>query len=125
MATGGLRSPRVSPCFARRASLSIGYDHGECGPVTIRLSGICKTSGMPAPTRGRFRRRTPPPAVEQAVGRAMRVDDAIREFREQRARRRGLLPTVIPYTGYGAPGWVRVLGRVLLVGKPGAAAKAE
>ena len=36
------------------------------------------------------------------------------EFREKRARRRGLTPTVIPYTGYGAPGWVRVLCRVLL-----------
>ncbi len=55
----------------------------------------------------------------------MRIDDAIREFREQRARRRGLLPTVIPYTGYGAPGWVRVLGRVLLVGTPGGAPRAE
>ncbi|HET6825468.1 MAG TPA: phosphatase domain-containing protein [Amnibacterium sp.] len=55
----------------------------------------------------------------------MRIDDAIREFREQRARRRGLLPTVIPYTGYGAPGWVRVLGRVLLVGSPDGAPKAE
>ncbi|HEV7623107.1 MAG TPA: phosphatase domain-containing protein [Amnibacterium sp.] len=80
---------------------------------------------MAAPGRPRFRRRTPPPAVEQAVGRAMRIDDAIRRFREQRARRRGLVPTVIPYTGYGAPGWVRVLGRVLLVGTPGGAAKAE
>lgn len=35
-------------------------------------------------------------------------------FREKRARRRGLTPTVIPYTGYGGPGWVRVLCRVLL-----------
>jgi phosphatidate phosphatase APP1 len=48
------------------------------------------------------------------LGRAARVEDAVQEFREQWARRRGLLPTVIPYTGYGAPGWVRVLGRVLL-----------
>lgn len=76
---------------------------------------------MAAPQRRRFRRRTPPPAVEQAVGRAMRIDDAVREFREQRARRRGLLPTVIPYTGYGAPGWVRVLGRVMMSSKPGRA----
>jgi phosphatidate phosphatase APP1 len=80
---------------------------------------------MAAPHRRRFRRRRPPAAVEQAVGRAMRIDDAVREFREQRARRRGLVPTVIPYTGYGAPGWVRVLGRVLLVGKPGGTAKPE
>jgi phosphatidate phosphatase APP1 len=44
----------------------------------------------------------------------MRVDDAIREFREQRALRRGRIPTVVPYTGYGSTTWVRVLGRVLI-----------
>ena len=44
----------------------------------------------------------------------MRVDDAIREFREQRALRRGRFPLVIPYTGYGSTSWVRVLGRVLI-----------
>ena len=55
----------------------------------------------------------------------MRVDDAIRVFREQRARRRGFVPTVIPYTGYGSPDWVRVLGRVLLAGRPGRAARIE
>ncbi|MET0590311.1 MAG: phosphatase domain-containing protein [Naasia sp.] len=48
------------------------------------------------------------------LGRAARIEDAIQEFREKRARSRGLLPTVIPYAGYGAPGWIRVLGRVLL-----------
>lgn len=50
--------------------------------------------------------------MEQAVGRAMRVDQAVREFREQRARRRGRVPIVIPYTGYGSTSWIRVLGRV-------------
>jgi phosphatidate phosphatase APP1 len=48
------------------------------------------------------------------LGRAARLEDAVQEFREQLARRRGRRPTVIPYTGYGSPGWVRVLGRVLL-----------
>ncbi|BDI23106.1 App1 family protein [Herbiconiux sp. L3-i23] len=48
------------------------------------------------------------------LGRAARIEDAIQEFREKRARSRGLLPTVIPYAGYGGAGWVRVLGRVLL-----------
>jgi phosphatidate phosphatase APP1 len=52
--------------------------------------------------------------MDEAMGRAMRIDDAIREFREQRARRHGQVPTVIPYTGYGTTTWVRVLGRVLL-----------
>ena len=42
------------------------------------------------------------------------MEDSYHEFREKRARKRGLLPTVIPYTGYGGPGWVRVLCRVLL-----------
>ncbi|WP_123505170.1 App1 family protein [Frondihabitans sp. PhB188] len=46
--------------------------------------------------------------------RAARMEDAIHEFREQNARRRGLIPTIVPYTGYGAPGWIRVLCRVLL-----------
>ncbi len=56
--------------------------------------------------------------------RAARIEDRIQEFRERRARKRGLLPTVIPYAGYGAPGWVRVLGRVMLTregGRPGRA----
>jgi phosphatidate phosphatase APP1 len=50
---------------------------------------------------------------------AARIEDWFHEFREKRARRRGLTPVVIPYTGYGAPGWTRVLCRVLLA-KPGA-----
>ena len=49
---------------------------------------------------------------------AARAEDAMHNFREKRARKRGHTPTVIPYTGYGAPGWVRVLCRVLLT-KPG------
>ncbi|RIX28922.1 DUF2183 domain-containing protein [Amnibacterium setariae] len=44
----------------------------------------------------------------------MRIDSAVREFREQRARRRGRVPLVVPYTGYGSTSWVRVLGRVLI-----------
>jgi phosphatidate phosphatase APP1 len=43
------------------------------------------------------------------------MEDAFHHFRETRARKRGLLPTVIPYTGYGGKGWIRVLCRVLLV----------
>lgn len=45
---------------------------------------------------------------------AARAEDRFHDFREKRARKRGHTPTVIPYTGYGAPGWVRVLCRVLL-----------
>jgi len=45
---------------------------------------------------------------------AARIEDAINDVIERRLRLRGWKPTVTPYTGYGAPGWVRVLGRVLL-----------
>ena len=47
----------------------------------------------------------------------MRVDEAVRRFREQRARRAGRSPIVIPYRGYGAPDWIRVLGRVLITSR--------
>src|SRR5690348_862548 len=46
--------------------------------------------------------------------RAARIEDAINDAIERRLRLRGWKPTVTPYTGYGAPGWVLVLGRVLL-----------
>ena len=49
------------------------------------------------------------------------MEDAFHDFREKRARRRGLAATVIPYTGYGGDGWIRVLGRVLLTRATGAA----
>ena len=49
---------------------------------------------------------------------AARIEDRFHAFREKRARKRGLTPAVIAYTGYGAPGWVRVL-------VPGAARQAR
>ena len=39
-------------------------------------------------------------------------------WRERRARKRGLTPTVTPFPGYGSTEWVRVLGRVLIVPPP-------
>ncbi len=48
-----------------------------------------------------------------------RLEDTLHGMRQRRALRRGLVPTVIPFTGYGTTGWVRVLGRVVLR-KPGA-----
>jgi len=50
--------------------------------------------------------------------RAARIEDAIHEFRERLGRRRGLTTTIVPYPGYGATGWVRVLCRVVLT-RPG------
>ncbi|MCS5733115.1 App1 family protein [Herbiconiux daphne] len=57
-------------------------------------------------------------AAAPRLHRAARIDDAIHEFREKWARRRGHLPTVIPYTGYGSTARIRVLGRVLLTKQP-------
>jgi len=49
--------------------------------------------------------------------RAARIENAFHEFREKRARARGNPATVIPYAGYGTPGRIRVLGRVLLTAR--------
>lgn len=43
-----------------------------------------------------------------------RVEYRFHAWRERRARRRGLKPTVAAFPGYGGEGWVRVLGRVLI-----------
>jgi len=50
------------------------------------------------------------------------LEDRFHRFRERRARKRGLVPTVIPYSGYGGDGWIRVLCRVLLT-RPATKAK--
>ena len=48
-----------------------------------------------------------------------RLEDTLHGIRQRRGLRRGMVPTVIPFTGYGTTKWVRVLGRVVLR-KPGA-----
>src|SRR5690554_4558647 len=53
-----------------------------------------------------------PAIVKLHIG--ARIDDAIHNFRELIARKKGHVPTVVPYTGYGATDWVRVMCRVLL-----------
>ncbi|MDY7556654.1 hypothetical protein RGU41_07780 [Cryobacterium sp. 10C3] len=55
--------------------------------------------------------------------RAARIEDWMHERRERSARKRGYLPTVIPYAGYGSTEWVRILCRVLLA-KPARTKKA-
>ncbi|MGW9629943.1 App1 family protein [Agromyces sp. NPDC055520] len=50
----------------------------------------------------------------QVRHRAARLEDRMHDIRERWARRRGHVPTVVPYTGYGSTEWVRVLCRVLL-----------
>ncbi|MFS0893963.1 App1 family protein [Microbacterium sp. 179-I 3D3 NHS] len=44
-----------------------------------------------------------------------RLEHRLHVWREGRARRRGRIATVLPFPGYGGPGWVRVVGRVLIV----------
>lgn len=63
---------------------------------------------------------TPPDgsARQRRLHLAARIEDAFHGFRERRGRRRGLVPTIVPFPGYGGDGWMRVLGRVILV-KPG------
>ena len=56
---------------------------------------------------------------------AARLEDSMHRWREKRGRKRGLRPTVIPYTGYGSPGWVRVLCRVVLTSGEVASQRAE
>ncbi|HEV2088804.1 MAG TPA: phosphatase domain-containing protein [Cryptosporangiaceae bacterium] len=46
--------------------------------------------------------------------RAARLEDAISAALTRTLRRRGWLPRLIPYPGYGTDGWVRVLARVLM-----------
>lgn len=49
------------------------------------------------------------------IHRAARVEDVFHAWRERRARKRGRIPTVVAFTGYGSARSVRVLGRALLV----------
>jgi phosphatidate phosphatase APP1 len=64
-------------------------------------------------------------SVEPIMHRAARIEDRFHVFRARRARKRGFISTVVPYTGYGSPTWVRVLGRVLLAREPRPGSRAE
>lgn len=44
-----------------------------------------------------------------------RLEHRIHVWRESTARRRGRTATIVPFAGYGGAGWVRVVGRVLIV----------
>jgi phosphatidate phosphatase APP1 len=52
------------------------------------------------------------PAVR--LHRAAQVEDALHEILERRLRQRGWHPLIRAHTGYGAPGWARVMARVVL-----------
>jgi phosphatidate phosphatase APP1 len=59
-------------------------------------------------------------AEAAVLHRAARIEDAVHEVIERWLRRRGWQSTIVPYTGYGAPGWVRVMGRIMVT-RPGGA----
>ncbi|MGW9113572.1 App1 family protein [Microbacterium sp. NPDC055683] len=44
-----------------------------------------------------------------------RLERRFHAWRERVARRKGRTPTAVPFAGYGGDGWIRVLGRVLIV----------
>ena len=46
-----------------------------------------------------------------------RLEHRFHAWREKRARKRGRSATVLPFPGYGGPGWIRVVGRVLILPK--------
>ncbi|WP_432491059.1 App1 family protein [Kineococcus auxinigenes] len=66
---------------------------------------------------------TPRPG-EHGLHRAARVEDAVKGVVGSGLRRRGYHARAVAYPCYGGPGWVRVLGRVLL-GREGDAAELE
>ncbi|MBN7792296.1 App1 family protein [Microbacterium esteraromaticum] len=55
------------------------------------------------------------PAAAAKIHWFARLEHRIHVWRERRARRRGRSVTVVPFPGYGGSGWVRVVGRVLIV----------
>jgi phosphatidate phosphatase APP1 len=57
---------------------------------------------------------TQPPARPKVLWLA-RLEYRFHSWRERRARKVGLTPTVTPFPGYAGVDWVRVLGRVLIV----------
>ena len=66
----------------------------------------------------RLERMSEPPEPEGRIHRLARFENRMHRWRERRARRRGRSATVVPFPGYGGEGWVRVLGRVIVVRPP-------
>lgn len=58
--------------------------------------------------------RPPQPEASSRPHHAALLEDAFNAAVARRLLRRGWLPQVVGHPGYGAPGWVRVLGRALL-----------
>jgi len=69
-------------------------------------------------TDGRDEARPATPPVAARLHRAALIEDRVHAVLDRRLRRRGWRINIVPFTGYGAPGWVRVMARVLL-SRPG------
>lgn len=50
----------------------------------------------------------------RSLHRAARIEDAVHARIERRVSEKGWVPAVTAYTGYGTPGWARVMARVLM-----------
>lgn len=53
-------------------------------------------------------------ALARTVHRAAQIEDALDAAIERRLRQRGWRTAIIPCSGYGGPGWVRVMARVIV-----------
>ncbi len=60
-----------------------------------------------------------PELTDVQLHRAARIEDRMNDSIRVKLTERGWRPRIIGYSGYGAPGWARVMGRVLIA-RPGA-----
>lgn len=65
------------------------------------------------------------PATAAKIHWFARLEHRFHVWRERRARRRGRSATAVPFPGYGGTGWVRVVGRVLIVPRTPGTARGE
>ncbi len=56
-----------------------------------------------------------PPEPDGRIHRFARFETRMHRWRERRARRRGRGGAAVPFSSYGGEGWVRLLGRVLIL----------
>lgn len=70
---------------------------------------VCHTGRMPLTPAS----KPMSAGAAEVMHRAARLEDAVHRFRMRRVKRRGYVARVIPYTGYGSTGQLRVLARVL------------
>jgi phosphatidate phosphatase APP1 len=94
--------------------------------VPVHLVDPAEGSAGPVKRRGRalpLLRRRPRPTVKSAGGpgersrphHAVTIEARAHAILERRLRRRGWVPIVVPFVGYGHDGWVRILARVHVV----------